>query len=1157
MAQGLPVPPRPPGPAVAAGAPSGLRLEVRLGPGRTSLHEVPEAGFLIGSVAGCDLRLPGVDLPPVICLIAHTPHGPGLRKLSPTYAVLVNGRAFSGGPLAHGDRLTFGAVELQVQVTGPALVGETDPPRPAVARAEQPDGGARSEVEAQARKLAADREQLYQQYRERSDRLAALKEAVDHAARKVQEQKRQLEVEKREAAAQKAELGALAANLEVRTRAFEDERRRLQEQEKAAAERLADCEAREQECADRLAALEQRQAQHQADLVALHRLQAALDERERQVQARGAQVDEQFASLQRTGAELEEQARQFDAWQARLQEEAAQLERRKAEHASVGTELQQRSAAFEGQQAMLAALRTRLERMREELRRDEELLTEQRRRLEAAETELQRRAQETERLRAELDQENQSREEDRRRFAERSAVMEQAVARLRQVQETLDAEQTRLEERVLAVNTAANEQAEEASLLQARSAQVLEMQQRLQADRQALRERETALAQAEQVRGALQEQLRRRSDELTARQRALAEQARLQEEQRAALEQCRVEVEHERHQSGERLAAVQQELQTRAAELDRLREELTQREETLARQAERLKETGRAVAADRKALHEARLAWEVTQLTAAEAATRERAELDAARQAVGARQRQLPELELRAQAAGDRVARAREQLREHLAEVHAYARQSHADLDQLREQVRAEGEQVRQRELALHRARDEHRLAVAAFRQQLIDWQAQVAEMKRSLAQNETRLELRQARVEEQQRHNEEASQRLAQQAEQLEEQQRAVAEQRSEMERHLADLREWYRRKLRELAFGRLREPDAATESPGPARALLPAPSGEERPGILSLTGDVEPGDRKLGDLLRSLELIDAETLTALLVEARKQRRSLRQALLGGGFLTLYQMALIEAGNLDGLVLGRLRVIDRLKVTPHEAVYRVYDPHAGRELVLRHLAETELEDAVHPDEYRQRFTQAAAVQHPHVAATLEVLEIGGRPAVLQEWLSGLASSDWPPLAAAPGVWFRLVSQAALALHAAHEAGLTHGHLQSGSFVLNEDGAVKLCGLGEPPWLVQALIAEPAGDDVTADLAALGRVVGEWAALHGQLKPGKTKPPPAPLRTVLDRLAATDGYATTADLLADLEQAGAQVPANTQAWERLRRHVREHAMPGVALRQSA
>src|SRR5439155_10893686 len=92
-------------------------------------------------------------------------------------------------------------------------------------------------------------------------------------------------------------------------------------------------------------------------------------------------------------------------------------------------------------------------------------------------------------------------------------------------------------------------------------------------------------------------------------------------------------------------------------------------------------------------------------------------------------------------------------------------------------------------------------------------------------------------------------------------------------------------------------------------------------------IENELDPGDRQLGELLRSLELVDADTLTALWAEAAKQRRTLRQVLLASGAVTLYQLALIEAGNLDGLMLGRFRVIDRLRVTPREAIYRVFDP--------------------------------------------------------------------------------------------------------------------------------------------------------------------------------------------------------------------------------------
>src|SRR5205085_511144 len=153
-------------------------------------------------------------------------------------------------------------------------------------------------------------------------------------------------------------------------------------------------------------------------------------------------------------------------------------------------------------------------------------------------------------------------------------------------------------------------------------------------------------------------------------------------------------------------------------------------------------------------------------------------------------------------------------------------------------------------------------------------------------------------------------------------------------------------------------------------------------------------------------------------------------------------------------------------------------------------LSEAEAQDAVRPDEFRQRFAQAA-LAHPNLAATLEVLEIGGRPAALQEWLTGLPSSEWPPLAAAPGVWFRLLLQAAQGLEAAHQAGLVHGHLTPELVLLTGEGIVKLCGLGEPHWLAVPASAEPV-EDAAADLRALGEIASGWCAA-GPRKPGKRK----------------------------------------------------------------
>src|SRR5262249_30646623 len=76
-----------------------VRLEVLHAAARPTTHELADAAFLIGSVAGCDLRLPGAELPPVVCLITRELSGVNLRKLAPVQSVLLNGRPVNQAPL--------------------------------------------------------------------------------------------------------------------------------------------------------------------------------------------------------------------------------------------------------------------------------------------------------------------------------------------------------------------------------------------------------------------------------------------------------------------------------------------------------------------------------------------------------------------------------------------------------------------------------------------------------------------------------------------------------------------------------------------------------------------------------------------------------------------------------------------------------------------------------------------------------------------------------------------------------------------------------------------------------------------------------------------------------------------------------------------------
>ena len=1239
------------------------RLELRHGSARPLLYEVFEAGFLIGSVPGCDLRLPGADLPPLLCLIAPRGGGLGVRRLVPTYPVTVNNQPLSSALLSDGDRITFGAVELRVHLppsaAPDAAAPSADDRAVLEARARELDerqrrleeqtseletdrilwyqrregierearlvreqqrelAALRSDQENREQSLAQEREDLHRQrhdlerrqtelaarehdvqaqrqqlidrqrqfsqsYRERRDRLAGLQEAVAVAARKVQEQKRQLESDARQVAAQQAEIAGQSRDLDERAQAFQDdvsrrsaeldrtrqeqeEERRLveghrQELQTQWEERLAECDFRDRRLQEERQTLEQQLAQYQADLVRLHRLAADLDERQRQLQERGAELDRRYEQLHQDSRELEKQARQLNTWRDDIQAQAEEVIQERGNLDVQQAAVTRQAAVIEEQQAALTALRVRWERLQEQVRLEEQDLVRRQARQETEEADLRAQRQELLRRRDAVVLDQQVLAEESQKSAECRATIETALVYLGDWQETWAAREEQLRLRTAELDQQAAQLSGETARFEAHSARLVELQDRLSAERQALREREAALSQAEIGQEALQEQLRRRSEDLAERLRALAEQQRLHAEATAGEENQRAEWEHARRQAEEHLDARRQEFDQRAAGVAQAEESLRRREEELDRHINQLKESGRAVAQTRKQLSEQRAALAAKEEQTAAGLAGLRAEFEVLRQEAAGLERQMPQWEAQSQTAAEHLQRARDQLRGHLGELHAYARQAQEDVEALRTQVQAEAEKVRQQGLLLHRARDEHRLAVAAFRQQLIDWQGQVAEMRRSLSRDQSRLERRHAEVEA-------TSARLAERAEQLQVQEREVTERRDEMSRHLAEMREWYRRKLRELTerfYDAPRPPGQPAES-RPENGATPERETPAPAGILALTGDVDAGDRQLGELLRSLELVDADTLAALLVEARKQRQSLRQVLLASGYVTLYQMALIEAGNLDGLVLGPVRVMDRLRLGARETVYRVFDPRRGPEApgggegyaLLRHLAEAEMEDAVRPDEFRQRFGAAALLRHANLAVTFEVLEIHGRPAVLQEWVNGLPAPDWPALGAVPGVWFRLVNQAARGLHAAHQAGLIHGHLHPSLLVLTGEGVLKVCGLGEPLWLADPETPPPNGEPTAFDdLAALGRIALEWAALPAGRRRGAGL---KPVQTILDRFQTDvpeDRYPDIGALLEDLDRGAGEVPANPEAWERLVRHVRENARGDLAWRQSA
>lgn len=1154
MAAASPVPLPSPAPS-ADGLPS-VALEVRTG-GGTSSYTVGDAGFLLGSVPGCDLRLSGTGLPPVVGLIERHPNAVRFRKLAPIGIVLLNNEPMGSETLRDGDHITVGSADItvRVQTAAPLLrvrlfdaareddrdsefkerEQSLDEERAALAALRHELGEReaqlkqeKAELEKVQREMGEIRQQLYQRYRQRRDRLAGMQEALKRTARRIQERKLELEGMQERTGVPKEKVDTLEAELLARASELADRERQLRDQQELLAQRErqleadherrhADLKGRESKLDEERQALGRSQAQHQTDLVRLDRLAATLEQRQRQMQRNALDVDRRYEVLQRDIREVEEQASQLEEWHRTIKAEQDGFARQREELEAGRAEVAARAAALEGQQAMLASLRTRMEKLRDEYRKQEQQLDTQRNLQDMAEAEIQERLQAARQASQALEAERLLFEGERKQIEERRATLDTAVAQLRQAQTKIAEETDALARQRSELDARAGQQDEQEALYEARLRQVDQEREKLRKDRQVIDERQAALTRAEEVFRALQEQLRKRAEELAQRQVE-------SDTRRQTLEQEQASFGEER----QRVAAREQDLTTVQEQIQITKADLEEREAALRNEVQELLQGRERLEIERQQVADSRARLETEQLQASFLLHQKKSETEAAQKELVAIVERVAQVEQQSDEALRRLGLAREELRGHLAEVHDYVRQGRADLEALRDGMAGEQQRLHDQETALHASRDAHRLAVAAFRQQLSEWQAQLADVKQSLAQGETRLERRLAEVELR-------SQTLAVQAEQLEHQERQVVERRHEVDKHLIDMREWYRKKLRELA--RVDEQENAAASHAEPVAMI--------------GGTIDVADEKLGQTLRSLELIDVETLDTLLGEAQRQRRSLRQLLLQGGYLTLFQLALIEAGNLDRLVLGPVRIIDRIALSPREAVYRVFDPRHGREAVLRHLAEAELQDAVRPDEFVQRFSAAASIHHDNLAATWEVLEIAGRPAVLQEWLTGLVSADWPALAAAPGVWYRLVLQAVQGLEALHSFGLVHGRLDANAVLVTGDGVVKLHSVGEPAWLTEANIGASGEPSEIDDLRALARCALAWSSPGLEKKASKVKPLPESLQKILQRWlgegeAVEEPIQSAQQLLKILESARADVTNNPTAWGRLLQYVREN-----------
>ena len=175
--------------------------------------------------------------------------------------------------------------------------------------------------------------------------------------------------------------------------------------------------------------------------------------------------------------------------------------------------------------------------------------------------------------------------------------------------------------------------------------------------------------------------------------------------------------------------------------------------------------------------------------------------------------------------------------------------------------------------------------------------------------------------------------------------------------------------------------------------------------------------------------------------------------------------------------------------------VYRATDTQLGRDVALKILPDAFAADTDRLARFQREARVLASLNHPGIAAIygIEEDEAGGTRALVLELVEGPTLAD----RIAQGAMrvddaLPLAGQIAVALEAAHEAGVIHRDLKPANIKVREDGTVKVLDFG----LAKALDTTPVGDPsqsptLTAAATQMGVIMGTAAYMSPQQARGK------------------------------------------------------------------
>jgi hypothetical protein len=977
--------------------------------------------FLVGTVAGCELRLAGLDLPALLFQVNYVkPKGLLVRSITPLSGLTLNGSSFQESILKSNDKLNIGNYEFSFIVTD-SLAAIT--PSENIALKIHDQSGTVNKTKTKSKS----------------------KRQLSHLIKKLKNKNQLLKIE----------LGSLLEN--NRTCADRDietisKQSMLESEKSSLAEQLNLQIIKSNNYAEELVLLQNEletlksNSYHQAktsdsDLKTITELHDLLDQKTKNLHERALEVDRRSEDLEKNSKELEVQALEIDSLYCKLKEDRKILEEEYLSKRQENENIIKQSTEIEQQMAEIFQLKLYLENVKARIDEKETNLENKLLSIQSLESDLQINQEKSEIFKTEL--------------LEKEVLLSSGLELINQEKEELKNNKHYLESRILEVEQKELSLRNLENTFAAREYEIDATRKSLEDAKKEIEDfkniQDNKIKQTDSVEknlAQMQEILRKRIEDIQLKESALNEKDTLLSNQIISLQTRNEEMENEHSKLVMQLTSARDDFEKSKQELLKKTTDIDSvkfRMETENHGHELIK---KEIFAALQRLEEEKAALEEVQLANLEIEKVKFAQgIDFKNQITGISEN-IPELMAGAENCLSRLLGARDLLQEHLREFHDYAKIAREELELLLKESRDQQNRSQDSESKIIKAREEHRLSIASFKQQLIEWQHNLIEIKLALQTGESELERKQAKFETQAQILQQQTDNLSKKEHNLREKEGEVLAQTKEVHRHLDDMRAWYRNKIKDLS-GTI----SSSLASGYFDNALSTPDSSQDNRSHSVAEPIEPSDNKLGDQLISLGLVESDTLITLMVEAQKTRKSLRQALLNGGYLTFYQLALIEAGNINGLMIDRFRVIDKLPSTSKEYIFQVFDPIRKIECLLRHLSESELSDPYHPDEFRQRFSAAINLHHENVASTYEVLEIQGRPAVLVELIQGINQSEWASFHQKPDVWLNLVLQTISGLASMHGVGLVYGPIHQSSLIITREGCIKWIGAGCPTWL--------------------------------------------------------------------------------------------------------